>query len=227
MIRQAHIQTTLARISQPLKKEGLLFALTHLILEPCSPISIPSPGDRCFAWRDAEDDAMLLKKYGSPTLRLCSQIWWQATAKSRMQPGLRRRSFADGLRQGVFIERHLSRIFPCLTRSLASVLFPRPITPSRKDRVPGTPMLHPYEAKAASPGTPDCGTARLCFALTGALRVSAFRKSFVQRTQKRFPEPSEKAPLDLGSGAHSHPTTQRTCVGDPGISRHFVQECPE
>ncbi len=47
-------------------------------------------------------------------------------------------------------------------------------------------------------------TARLCFG-NAALRVSAFRKSFRQtshRTRtKRFPEPSEKAPLGLGSGA--------------------------
>jgi hypothetical protein len=34
-----------------------------------------------------------------------------------------------------------------------------------------------------------------------ALRVSVSRKSFVQRTQKTFSRPSEKAPLALGSGA--------------------------
>jgi hypothetical protein len=55
------------------------------------------------------------------------------------------------------------------------------------------------------------GTARLCFGFT-ALRVSAFRKSFVQRTQKDFPNLPKKAPLGLGSGAHS---------------RRFAQECPE
>ena len=85
------------------------------------------------------------------------------------------------------------------------------------------------------------GTTRLCFGFTTplrkdrasgtpdftALRVSAFRKSFVRRTQKDFPNLPKKAPLGLGSGAHSHPTTHKSCVGDPGISRRFAQECPE
>jgi len=59
-----------------------------------------------------------------------------------------------------------------------------------------------------------CGTARLCFPLTGALRVSAFRKSLLQRakTQKDFPNLPKKRRLALGSGAHS---------------RRFAQECPE
>ena len=56
-----------------------------------------------------------------------------------------------------------------------------------------------------------CGTARLCFGLSAALRVSAFRKSLC-RERKRFSEPSEKAPLG---------TWER------GTSRRFAQECPE
>ena len=48
-----------------------------------------------------------------------------------------------------------------------------------------------------------------------ALRVSVSRKSFVQRTQKTFSRPSEKAPLALGSGAHHHPNTQRPRVRGP------------
>jgi hypothetical protein len=70
------------------------------------------------------------------------------------------------------------------------------------------------------------GTARLCFGFTtplrkdrasgtpdfAALRVSAFRKSCVQGTQKDFPNLPKKTPLGLGSGAHS---------------RRFAQECPE
>ena len=55
------------------------------------------------------------------------------------------------------------------------------------------------------------GTTRLCFGFA-ALRVSAFRKSCVQRTQKDFPNLPKKTPLGLGSGAHS---------------RRFAQECPE
>jgi single-strand DNA-binding protein len=54
-----------------------------------------------------------------------------------------------------------------------------------------------------------------------------FQKIFVQRAQKDFPNLPKKTPLGLGSGAHSHPTTHKSCVGDPGISRRFAQECPE
>jgi hypothetical protein len=43
-------------------------------------------------------------------------------------------------------------------------------------------------------------------------RVSVFKKSCVQRTQKDFPNLPKKTPLGLGSGAHS---------------RRFAQECPD
>jgi hypothetical protein len=58
-----------------------------------------------------------------------------------------------------------------------------------------------------------------------ALRVLLFPDS--SPNQMRWVPTPEKAPSALGSGAHSHPTTHRTCVGDPGISRRFAQECPE
>ena len=90
-------------------------------------------------------------------------------------------------RTSVCVKRHLSRIFPCLTRSLASVLIPRP-----------------------------AAAARLCFALRApcGLRLSEnlFGKTPHRTRTKRFSEPSAKAPLGLGSGAHS---------------RRFAQECPE
>jgi single-strand DNA-binding protein len=59
-----------------------------------------------------------------------------------------------------------------------------------------------------------CGTARLCFGFA-ALRVSAFRKSLCNE-RKRFSEPSEKAPLGLGSGAHSRRCAQECPEGNPG-----------
>jgi hypothetical protein len=62
-------------------------------------------------------------------------------------------------RTSVCVKRHLSRIFPCLTRSLASVLIPRP-----------------------------AAAARLCFALRAPLRVSAFRKSFRQTSAQNADE---------------------------------------
>jgi len=58
-----------------------------------------------------------------------------------------------------------------------------------------------------------------------ALRVLLFPDS--SPNQMRWVPTPEKAPLALGSEAHSHPTTHRTCIGDPGISRRFAQECPE
>jgi hypothetical protein len=76
------------------------------------------------------------------------------------------------------------------------VLVPRPsalgvllrlTTPSRNNRVSGTPDF-------------------------AALRVSAFRKSFVQRTQKDFPNLPKK---------HAFGAWER------GTSRRFAQECPE
>jgi hypothetical protein len=58
-----------------------------------------------------------------------------------------------------------------------------------------------------------------------ALRVLLFLDS--SPNQMRWVPTPEKAPSALGSEAHSHPTTHRTCIGDPGISRRFAQECPE
>jgi hypothetical protein len=58
-----------------------------------------------------------------------------------------------------------------------------------------------------------------------ALRVLLFLDS--SPNQMRWVPTPENAPSALGSEAHSHPTTHRTCVGDPGISRRFAQECPE
>jgi hypothetical protein len=58
-----------------------------------------------------------------------------------------------------------------------------------------------------------------------ALRLLLFPDS--SPNQMRWVPTPENAPSALGSGAHSHPTTHRSCVGDPGISRRFAQECPE
>jgi hypothetical protein len=58
-----------------------------------------------------------------------------------------------------------------------------------------------------------------------ALRLLLFPDS--SPNQMRWVPTPENASSALGSGAHSHPTTHRSCVGDPGISRRFAQECPE
>lgn len=90
-------------------------------------------------------------------------------------------SFFRCLQTGVSVKRHLSRIRPCLTRPLARCL--------SRARRHGAALLR----------TP-------C-----ALRVSAFRKSFVQRTQKDFPNLPKKRRLALGAG---HLTSLRA-----GVSR--------
>jgi len=58
-------------------------------------------------------------------------------------------------------------------------------------------------------GPAPCGTARLCFALADALRVSAFRKSFVQRTPKHFPNLPKKRRWALGAG-HSRVASRKS-----------------
>jgi hypothetical protein len=45
-----------------------------------------------------------------------------------------------------------------------------------------------------------CGTARLCFGLSAALQVSAFRKSFCNDRKKHFPNLPKKRRLALGAG---------------------------
>ena len=107
---------------------------------------------------------------------------WQTTGHGSTAVRLHRHPSIDALQTGVSIERHFSRIFPAHPRSLARCL--------SRARRHGASLLRT-----------SC-----------ALRVSAFRKSFVQRTQKDFPNLPKKTPLGLGSGAHS---------------RRFAQECPE
>ena len=65
-------------------------------------------------------------------------------------------------------------------------------------------------------GPAPCGTARLCFALADALRVSAFRKSFVQRTPKHFPNLPKKRRWALGAGHTPTPPHTERVLGTPG-----------
>ncbi len=88
---------------------------------------------------------------------------------------------------GVSVKRHLSRIRPCLTRSLARCL-------SRALRQLRGSASHYVRPKGFR------------------LSENLFGKTPHSARTKRFSEPSKKAPLGLGSGAHS---------------RRFAQECPE
>jgi hypothetical protein len=86
-------------------------------------------------------------------------------------------SLSRHLKTDISVERHLSRIFPCLTRSLARCL-------SRALRH-GTALLRLRRPKGFR------------------LSENLFGKSPHRTRTKRFSEPSEKAPFGLGSGAHS------------------------
>ncbi len=107
-----------------------------------------------------------------------------ASSKAREDGRLRRTGCESGVslsrypRTSVYVKRHLSRIFPCLTRSLASVLIPRPAA------------RHGSASHCVRP----CGF---------RLSENLFGKSPHRTRTKRFSEPSEKAPFGLGSGAHS------------------------
>ena len=107
---------------------------------------------------------------------------WQAAGYGSTAVWLDRHPYIGALQTGISIERQFSRIFPAHPRSLASVLIPRPAA----------------RRGSASHSVRPCG-----------FRLS---KNLCATTAKRFSEPSEKAPLGLGSGAHS---------------RRFAQECPE
>lgn len=157
MSGRTHMQTTLARISQPPRKTGHLFALAASTLEPCNSPSIPSPRCKFFAWQGTEDDADHCRAWFTHSLLLQPDIW-QATENGSIAARSQRRPCGNGLQQSVSIERHLSRIHPCLTRPLARCL-------SRALRH-GTALLR----------------------TTCALWISAFRKSFRQISAKNADE---------------------------------------
>ncbi len=152
----------------------------------CIPPSTPSPGSRSFAWQDSGNNADHRRAWFTLSLLLQPDTW-QTTEHGSTVVRLQGRPYIAAHQQGVSIDRQFSRIFPAHLRSLARCF-------SRARR----------ELRA------------LCFALASALRVSVSRKSFVQRTRKTFSRPSEKAPLALGSGAHSRRFAQECPGGNPG-----------
>jgi hypothetical protein len=118
MSGRTHMQTTLARITQPLREAGHLFALAAQTLEPCRSSSTPSPGCKSFAGRRAEDDADHRRAWFTHSLLLQPGAWRAATNGS-IAARSQRRPCGDDFQQWISIERHLSRIFPAHPRSLA------------------------------------------------------------------------------------------------------------
>ncbi len=113
----------------------------------------------------------------------------QATGYGSTAVQLRRHPYIGALQTSVSIERQFSRIFPAHPRSLASVLNPRPAA----RRVSASHSVRPVGF--------------------------GFPKIFVQRTQKDFPNLPKKAPLGLGSGAHSPPQhAECACSGTPVLA---------
>ena len=182
MSRRAQTRTILTRISQPRRAENLLPALTAPELELCNNSpSIPSPKNRSFAWQAAEDDGERMVWFTHSLLLQPNR--WQTTGYGSAAVRLHRHPERHAvLHASVSVKRHPSSYFPC------------------------SPSVTRYGAYPA-----PCGTARLCFGLSAALRVSAFRKSFCNERKNIFR------------------TFRKSAVWpwERGTSRRFAQECPE
>ena len=140
MSKQVRVRAMLVRTSQRVRGDRSIPAIADPSRRRCNRPSIPSPQYRPLAWRGAEDDAKHWNVRSTRSLLLQPEAW-QTTGHGSMAVWLHRHPYIGALQTGVSIERQFSRIFPVHPRSLASVLIPRRITPSRKDRVPGTPIL--------------------------------------------------------------------------------------
>lgn len=168
--KRLRVGAMLVRTFRRVRGRGSIPALASASLGSRNWSSIPSPQCRPSAWRDAKNDAKHwnVRPTHSPLLQPEA---WQTTGYGSAAVWLHPHPYIGALQTGISIERQFSRIFPAHPRSLASVLIPRHITPSRKDRVPGTPILRH-------------GAALLRTAC--ALRVSAFKKSLCNERKKIF-----------------------------------------
>jgi len=191
-------------ISRPRRGEFSCHAVSRL--ELCSSPSPKSSTPRHFATQAVESNAD------------ASDVWFTHCLPEpyNLGPGtdthsaarFYRRPYMDALQTSVSVERHFSRIFPAHPRSLASVLIPRPATLAVLLR---SPRRTPFGS-----GFPNKNLPRYKRAAAAQNAGEIFLRSLHRNHA-----------FGLGSGAHSHPTTHRTCVEDPGISRRFAQECPE
>lgn len=157
-----------------------------LDLRPALIHSLPRP--RSFAFHGvAQEQALTVSAARQRCGRLPSVVHPLPAGQRRIGAATARRlrradcesyaSLSRHLQTDVSVERHLSRIFPCLTRSLARCL--------SRARRHGTALLRLRRPKGFR------------------LSENLFGKSPHRTRTKRFSEPSEKAPFGLGSGAHS------------------------
>jgi hypothetical protein len=168
--RRAQTRTILAHTSQLRRAVSLLPAPTAPALVLCNSSSIPSPRHRFFAWQGAEDDGERTVWF---TLSLLLQPdRWQTRAYSSVAVQLHWHPERHAvLHASVSVHRHPSSYFPCLPSVTRFGAYPAP-----------------------------CGTARLCFGLSAALRVSAFRKSLCKERKKIFRTFRKSAAWHLGAG---------------------------
>ena len=170
MSRRAQTRTILTHTSQPRRAASLLLAPTAPALKLCSSTSTSSPRHRSFAWQDAEDDGE--RTVWFTHCLLLQPDWWQATEYGSAAARLHRHPEHHAvLHASVSVKRHPSSYFPC------------------------SPSVTRLGA-----GPAPCGTARLCFGLSAALRVSAFRKSLCKERKKIFRTFRKSAAWHLGAG---------------------------
>ena len=176
-----------------------------LDLRPARIHSIPGP--RSFAFHAvARKQPYTLSADRQRCGRLPSAVHPFPAGQRRMEDAIERRLRRAGcessarlsrhLQTDVSVERHLSRIRPCLTRPLARCL-------SR--------ALSPHRTKNVRRGPRCCGSCAALLRTTCALRVSAFRKSFCQRQERKniFRTFRKRRRLALGAG-HTRVASRRS-----------------
>ena len=178
--------TILARTSQPRIEASLLLALAALDEEPHTSLTAVSPFFRFFARQDAEgrttppDLVHPLSAFAAGLGgRRAQRFFFCLVTTASDAPW--------NLQTSVFVERHLSRIFPAHPRSLASVLNPRPAA-----RRVSASALPPYGLRLSE---------NLCAK---------------NKNAKRFSEPSVKAPLGTWERGTSRRFAQECPEGNPG-----------
>ena len=189
MSHLAHMRAPLPRTSQSWRAVGFLPAPTTPALELCSSPSTSSPKDRSFAWHGAEDDAGHQRAWFTHSLLLQPGQWQPKGCGPTAVPLHRHPECQAVLHASVSVQRHPSSYFPCSPSVTRFGAYPAP-----------------------------CGTARLCFGLSAALRVSAFRKSFCdeRRKEKIFRTFRKSAVWPWERGTFTTPARTNRVLGDPG-----------
>ena len=175
MSRRVSIRKMPARPTAEKRKGALLFALVnHEAPKLCNSSFIRSPGFCVLAWRVPEKNAMHGKLRMSHSLLSVAMKYSRKQNCSHCHRIAWASSYIRFSYSGFFRKRHLSRIPPCLTRSLARC-FSRA---RRQLRGSALPIWAPYGFRLSK--------ILLC-----------------KRRKKDFPNLPKKTPLDLGSGADS------------------------